>query len=540
MAPSHVHWPNGGTPPWTRRRFFGLAAGSAALLTVPPLLAGCSGLPFARPATAPATPPPATTAQPRRGGTLRIAFSGSAQRLDPATMTLNEEYNVTLAIYNNLVRVDPQLRPQPELATSWQSSDDLKTWTFSLRQGVRFHHGKVFNADDVVFTFRRLLDPRTASAARSILSFMEGVEKTDDHTVLFHLKQANADLPMILGFAQGRILPSDRGDEQIAREPSGTGPFRFKELVPGDRVTMVRNPDYWEPGLPYLDEVRHVTMPEQASQTAALTGGTIEMIWQLNLEAKPTLDADPGVVVAQVESGGYQPIVMRSDRPPFDDNRLRLAMKYVVDRPQMRQAVLLGLGSLGTDHPIPPVNPFYSDQGIRQRDVEKARQLLKEAGYPDGINLTLYTTAGRPGLVEQAVAFKEMAAPAGIRIDVQKVPNSVYWADYWMKKDFIVSNWNFRPTVDETLSTAYHSEAKWNEAHWKSPKLDDLIVGARGVRDADRRKQLYAEAAKILMDEGPVVVAFFRPMISAMRKSVHGFQVHPATWMDVRSTWMEG
>ncbi len=539
-----------------RRQLLGLATGSGVALVASGLLAACRGAPSssARPPgagsapSAQSTPIASTgqaqaattaTSQPRRGGTLRVAFPDSAKILDPALMTLNEEYNLTLAVYNNLVRIDPQLHVQPELATSWQSSDDLKTWTFKLREGVKFHHGKVFGADDVVFTFQRLLDPKTGSPARTTLSYVDGVEKTDDSTVVFHLKDASADLPTTLGFAQGRIVPSDRSADQIAKEPSGTGPFKFKELVIGDHATLVRNENYWQPGLPYVDAVRHVTMPEQASREAALSGGLIDVIWQLNPEEVQTLQADPNVQVLQVTSGGYQPIVMRSDKPPFNDNRLRLAMKYVVDRSQMQQAVLVGQGALGNDQPIPPINPLYTDQGIRKQDIEKARQLLKEAGYADGITLTLYTTAGRPGLVEQAVAFREMAAPAGIHINIEKVPNDVYWSDYWLKKDLLISNWNFRPTADETLSIAYHSQAKWNEGHWKSPKMDELIQAARAERETTRRKQLYAQAARLLTDEGPVVIAFFRPMITAIRRSVHGFQAHPATWADVRSTWLE-
>jgi peptide/nickel transport system substrate-binding protein len=532
---------------WTRRGLIRGTTGLAVALSVPAALAGCASsqtqAPTAAPVASPdrpsATQAPSAVGQARRGGTLRIAFPGSPKRLDPAIMTVNEEYNATLAMYNNLVRVDPKLQTRPELATSWQPSDDLKTWTFKLRQGVKFHHGKAFTADDVVFTYKRLLDPDTASSARSILGFVDGAEKTADDTVVFHLNQANADLPTILGFAQGRILPADRSADQIAKEPSGTGPFKYKEWVQGERISFIRNEDYWEQGLPYVDEVRLVAMPEQASRDAALTAGTVDMIWQLNPEEKPTLEAVPGVSVLEIESGGYQPIVMRADKPPFDNLKLRQAMKYVADRPQMRQAVLLGLGSLGTDHPIPPVNPFYTDIGIRGRDLVKAKQLLNDAGYPDGIDLTLYTTDGRPGLVEQAVAYKEMAAPAGIRVNVQKVPNNVFWADYWLKKDFITSNWNFRPTADESLTVVHHSKAAWNESHWTSPKLDELIEKARAERDTTKRKAIYADAERLLQDEGPVVIAFFRPMLSALRESVRGFEIHPATWMDVRATWLE-
>jgi peptide/nickel transport system substrate-binding protein len=458
--------------------------------------------------------------------------------MDPARFLTIEDENMAFAIYNGLTRVDPQMKVHPDLATSWNTSDDLKTWTFKLRSGVKFHHGKVFNADDVVFSFTRILDPKLASPGRSVLNVLEGVEKKDDSTAIFHLKQPYADLPVVVGGIFGRIVPSDRGDDQILKEPSGTGPFKFQENVIGDHLTVVRNPDYWQPGLPYLDGIRQVTMPEQASRDAALGGGQIDMIWQVYPTSRDTLKQFPNVKLYSASSGGYVPLVMRSDRPPFDDVRVRQAMKYVVDREQIRQVVMLGAGDLANDQPIPPALPLYTDIGLRTPDVARAKQLLSEAGHPNGLDLTLYTSPGRPGMVELAVAFQQMAAPAGIRVKIQKVPIDSFWADYWMKKDFYASNWFMRSTIDETLSVAYKSDAQWNEAFWKSPKLDDLILAGRGERDESKRKQIYAQAARLISDEGGSIITYFQPVVSAASTAVQGFDEPPLSLFDPRTVWL--
>ena len=474
----------------------------------------------------------------QRGGTLRAAFPGTSGRLDPALVTNNEDYAIAFAVYNGLVWVDHTLTPQPDLAESWTPSDDLITWTFKLKQGIKFHHGTPFTADDVVYTFERILDPDLGSPARSVLGFVDRLEKVDDYTVNFYLKTPSADLPTSLGAVQNRVVPHDRTAEQLAEEPLGTGPFTLAEYIPGDHTTLVRNEHYWEKDLPYLDKVRHVYMPEEATQIAALTAGSIDVMWQLGFENIPIVEKYPDTKVGEAPSGLYQDIVMRVTEEPFTDNRVRLALKYCVDREGMRQVVLRGRGDLGNDQPIPPVNPFYADIPARQRNIEKAKALLTEAGYPNGLDLTLYTSPVRPGLVEYAVAFQEMAKPAGVKVKIERVPADGYWSKYWMKVPLCMSNWNMRPTADEILSTAYHSEAKWNESDFKNPELSRLIVAARGEKDMEKRKELYAQAQKLLSDEGGVVISYFKSVFMAMRKEVQNFHPHPVAWMNFRDTWL--
>ena len=472
------------------------------------------------------------------GGTLRVAFSSTPAELDPALYTNNEEYNIGFAIFDGLVWVDHTLTPQPALAESWESSDDGLTWTFKLREGVKFHHGTDFTAQDVVYTFERILDEEFGSPLRSTLLFLDGVEAVDDYTVQFNLASANADLPFLTGGAQARIVPHDMTSDEIRANPSGTGAFKMSEYVAADHTTLVRNDDYWG-GAPALDEIRHLYMPEAPTQVAALSGGTIDVIWQLGPENIPPLEGDPNVTVHEVPSGLYQTIAMQANVEPFTDVRVRQALKYCVDRPGVLQVVLQGRGELANDHPIAPVSPFYADIPIRERNIEKAKELLAEAGYPDGLELTLVTSSVRAGMVEFAVAFQEMAKEAGIKIEIERVPPDNFWSETWMKVPFFTSNWNFRPSIDETLTLLYHSDAKWNEGEWRNPDFDALVEAARAERDPDKRKELYAQAQELLHEEGSVIISYFKPALMAIRNNVKGFTPHPATWLDFRSTSLE-
>ncbi|MEX1020469.1 MAG: ABC transporter substrate-binding protein [Litorilinea sp.] len=527
-----------------RRRFLQSAGLSAGLLA----LAACGGNGSNGGGTPSAAVPagetpgtaPAAAGEPQMGGTLRVAFPGTPGQLDPAQIFTNEDYHIAINTFEGLVRLDDNLVAQPELAESWTPSDDLLTWDFTLRQGVTFHHGTEFNAEDVVYTFERILDPATASPLRTVMSYLESIEALDDYQVRFHLNSANADLPAALAAVQARIVCRDQTIEQLSSEPTGTGPFRLVEYVPGDHSLLERNEDYWEEGYPYLDAVRMVYMPEQATQVAAMQGGSVDAMWQLSFENMPNVEASPGIRVIEVPSGLYQPISMQTDQEPFDNPLVREALKLCVNREGMLQVVVQGVGQVANDQPVPPVNPYFdSSIAAREQNIERAQELLAEAGYADGLDLTLYTSASRPGMVEIAVAYQEMARPAGINITIERTPPDVYWSEYWLQVPFYVSNWNLRVTADETLAIAYHSEAAWNESNYSNPELDSLIDAARGEPDEATRAELYAQAQQIISEDGGVIISHFKPVVAAARDVAHNVTPMPTALMFFRDSWLE-
>jgi len=475
------------------------------------------------------------------GGRLRIALSALPNSLDPASFAIVEAYPFGAAVFDALVWVDATLTPQPMLAESWEPSTDRLSWLFKLRRNVTFHHGTPLTAADVEYTFRRLLDPETDSVLRPLLRFIDGVEAVDDGSsqgaVRFRLNTPNADLPLLLASPQARILAHDYPLEQLLTHPSGTGPFLFVELLAGDRINYVRNPVYWAAEQIHVAELHHLLIPSFDAQVAALLQGEVDLLLDVAGDALAALIENPETTVVEAASGRYQNLALRVADPPFDDLRVRQALKACTDRTMLQQRILQGRGEIGHDHPLASISPFFTDLPLHPYNPAAAHQLLMEAGYPEGLQLQLITADAAPGMVALAYAFQEMARPAGIDIEVVevKVPADIYFNEYWGRVPFYVSAWEFRPSVYETFALAYHSWSPWNETGWFSETLDQLLDEAYSAADSDRREELYQQAQQLLLEEGAVIIPYFLPVFSAMRKNVKGFQPHPAGWVDLRN-----
>ncbi|MBX9701333.1 MAG: peptide transporter subunit: periplasmic-binding component of ABC superfamily, partial [Acetobacteraceae bacterium] len=344
----------------------------------------------------------ATAALPRPGasqaggGTLRIAVSSNLRVLDPAKTTIGEEYMFNQLVFNGLTRMKEDMSVEPELAESWQYSEDLKTWTFRLRRGVRFHHGRAMTAEDVIATYRRVLDPATASPARTNYDMIQAMEAPDPHTVIFRLSYAYGGFADILSDRQVKIVPADR-IEELAQNPSGTGPFRFRSYTPGDRVILARNAEYWEQGQPRLDGVELRILPEMAVRIAALQAGDLDVVWDLGPENLRQLKDARGIRTESVATASWDGAIMNNSIPPFNDVRVRQAFHLAVPKSDVVEAVLFGEGK-PTISPIPPGHPFFAgDIRLPERaDVAGARRLLREAGHAGPVRVPLVIPVGRP------------------------------------------------------------------------------------------------------------------------------------------------
>jgi len=477
---------------------------------------------------------------------VRVAFAGVPLQFDPAVMSANSATQAGFTVYEGLVWVDRDLTIQPALAVDWEATDDLLSWTFTLRQDVQFHHGTSFTAQDVVYTFKRLLDPVIESPLRSVLNFVETVEAIDDGTatgaVRFGLTFANADLPLLCGAPQALIVSHEYSSDLLPKTPSGTGPFRVDELIPGQRILFVRNEQYWGVDKIALQAVEHIYMPSFEARAAALKAGEVDLLSDISsheadslfIEDEAERGANGEIVITESPSGAYQTVVMQATETPFTDLRVRQALKLCLDRVAVQDRLLGGRGELGQDQPVASINPFHLDLPMRQQEIAEAQQLLSDAGYPDGLTLDLITAAIDPGMVELAYLVQEMAAPAGFEIRATEVPADVYWGSYWGQVPFHIGSWNFRPSIGETLAIAYHSQSIWNESRWSNLTLDALLEEARNEADVDQRKVLYQQAQELISEEGAVVIPVFRPVLTAMHKRVENFMAHPAGWIDLR------
>ena len=456
-------------------------------------------------------------------------WRGEAQSADPADMVTIDDAMRVDSIYEGLAYLDNDYQPQPVLAESWESNADGSEWTFHLRKGVKFHDGKDFTAKDVIYTFNRLLDEKTNSGARAILTpFLEGgtIEAKDDHTVVFKLKKPAVELPTQITTKFSRIVPEGATHESLQKRPIGTGPFMMDAFTPNQpKNGVMKNPHYWQAGLPKADCLELTAISEPVSQAAALISGDADLVIVVNPTALQTLKASPGIRLSQSPGGTVMTLSMWVDTPPFDDVKVRQAMKLVVDREKVVQTALLGAGVPGNDNPIAPTSLDAYRKDLIKRDVAKAKQLLAEAGHPNGIDIELYTAEAFPGMLQIAEAYKEMAADAGIRVNVIKTPTEGYWDNIWLKHPFLTSSWGGRPPA-EGLAIAYHSKAQWPETHWFRKDFDDLLAKASGTVDPAERRKIYQEAQKLLAEEGGVIVPGFQSTVAAMRGNCAGYEAN--------------
>jgi peptide/nickel transport system substrate-binding protein len=456
---------------------------------------------------------------------LGYESSGEKQSMDPASLYSSDDAYHIFATYNRLVDLDPDLRPVPELAESWESSADGRTWTFHLRSGVTFHDGTEFDAADVVYTFRRLFDPGLATGAKQALSFLEadGIGIVDAMTVTFTAKAPTAELPTLLANRYTSIVADGAKAEELRLHENGTGPFVQEEFSPGGPMRVLRkNPRYWKPNLPKAECLRITVAPEAVAAVSALKSGEIDLALSVDSSVVYTLKDNPAIQLLRTGASNSMTVSMWTDTPPFDDKRVRQALKLVVDRQAMVDQVLAGYGEPAADNPVPTGSPASFTGDAPAADVARAKQLLAEAGYPAGLQLDMFTAESVPGMVRMAEIYARMAAAAGIQITVNVTPADSYWDDVWMKKPLVTSSWSMRPPV-EALSYPFLSSSEVNETHWRNASYDQLLAKAAATADADERLKAYQAAGKLLAEEGGVIIPMFVHQVLALRKGCSGY-----------------
>ena len=486
----------------------------------------------------------AVAATPKRGGRLRAAAGahGPDDTLDPARFTSVISYGRGEQFYNGLTRIDEFLVAQPDLAESWEANANATDWVFRLRKGVEFHSGKSLDAEDALYSIQRHLDKDVGSGAKAFVeNVAEGIVE-DKHTVRFKLKGPDADLPVILGTYPMKIVPAGTTDFSTA---PGTGPFKLEEFKPGVRSVGHRNPNYWEEGRPYLDEIEWFGISDPNARMNALLAGDIAMMSGLDPKAISRVERTKGVRVANTKAGQYTDLAMMTDRKPTDSNELRLAIKHLQNRERVLKLIYKGNGMLGNDQPISPVDPMYCDEiPIRPFDPDKAKHHLKNAGM-DGGTIKIHTTASAgAGAVEQALLLQREADKIGLKVQVQRDPGDGYWSATWGKRPFFMSGWNMRPTANIMLTLAFTSDAAWNEARWKNVRFDELLDLGRASLDPVQRKKIYCEAQTLIHDTGGVAIPCFIDYLDAMSDKIKGFVPVPlgplgaSQWP--RSVWLDG
>jgi peptide/nickel transport system substrate-binding protein len=459
------------------------------------------------------------------GGILRVSGSYGLTTLSPIMHTSIGEWAATKLMYNNLVRMSYKREVVPDLAESWEPKENGKVWVFNLLKGVKFHIGREVTAEDVVATFQTILDPKNSAPYRGEIGPIDKVEAVDKYTVQFTLKALFADFPSLLTVPNARIVAREGLEDfkVLAGKEYGSGPFKMKEFVPGDHIAVERFPDYYKKGLPYLDGVYFRIIPESSTEITALRKKETDMILEMTPENYSQVATVTGVDAMVVPGGTFNNVIMPADKPPFNDNRVREALKYAVDRNLMLAAIYGAHGELGNDHPVSSAYKFYESLPMRAQDIVKAKALLKEAGYSSGLGFKLFISTSPPAREKIAVILKEMARPAGFQI----VP--------------YIGNYGTRPTADAILMKLYHDKEGMDEGRWapSHPEAIKLLDQAREMVDTEKRKRLYTEFQKISRDEGPFIIPFFRSELSAKWNYVKDYNLNPANFeMELDEVWL--
>lgn len=482
---------------------------------------------------------PLWAATPKKGGKLVVSVPSAPRKLDPAKQWSYEEYMNNYWMFNALTFFNWDMSISPELATSWKSTPDLKTWTFYLRKGVKFHHGREMVADDVVFSIERIMDPKIGSPATESLKVVDRIEAPDNYTIKFFLKIPYADFPAVLAGREVKIVPKDKADT-LASHPIGTGPFKFKEYVFGDHFTVVRNENYWKEGLPYLDEIEERIIPEVPVQVSALKSGEVDILWQVPPESIRELGKVDGVKVQQIPAELWDAVCMDSTMKPFDDVNVRLAVKYALNKHQLTEYALFGHGETVNVLPLSPTNLMYpSEIPIPEQNYEMAKAYLAKAGLDKGFDIKLYVSPSRPTRDRLGVAVQQMLKPINIRAEIVRVPWDKFVADVEGKVAFYTDGFYAAPTVDLALYPYYASEGSWNLWHWKDAKTDQLLQNARTQKSFEDRKKAYAKLAEYIATMAPIYVPYVRTWADAHRDHVKNFRSHPGGFIYADDIWVE-
>ncbi|MEJ5868516.1 ABC transporter substrate-binding protein [Pseudokineococcus sp. 5B2Z-1] len=423
-------------------------------------------------------------------------------------------------LYDTLLAFDSDYRIQPALAESVEPSEDATRWTVRLREGTTFHDGRPITADDVVATLARITDPDDPKGGASGLSALAGggMRVLDARTVRLDLATPDASLRDQLAQYGNGVVPADYDPEA----PVGSGPFRLVSFQAGQRSVFERHPGYWREGQPYLGELEVIDFPDDTARVNALLGDQVDAIDQLPSPLTEVVGADPALAVLQSRTGAWLPFTMRVDVAPFDDVRVRQALRLVVDRQQMVDQVLSGNGRVANDL-YAPFDPAYAS-GIpqRERDVERARALLAEAGQED-LRVELVTSPVAAGLVEAAQVFAAQAADAGITVDVRQVDTGVFYGEQYLQWPFAQDFWftrNFLPQA----SAGSLPDAPYNETHWADPEFVELVRRARATTEDAERAELVRAAQEVEHERGGYIVWGFNDQVDAYNVRLSGLE----------------
>ncbi|RIH86498.1 Heme-binding protein A [Calidithermus terrae] len=483
----------------------------------------------------------------KSGGVLRAGMQADPVGLDPHTTSATATRNQLENVYDTLVRFDSKGKIVPSLAQRWGVSQDGLTWTFTLRPDVRFHNGRALEAADVVYSIGRIKDPAVKSPRAGDFAVVDSVTAPNRTTVVFKLKQPFAPLLAKLAFTLNVIVPKEAA-ATLGNKPVGTGPFVFVEYIPNTRMVLQRNPNYWERDakgnrLPYLDGITYIYLPDATARTTALRAGSVDWIEYVPAADIQTIKNDPKLDVVGGLSANFRSLYFNLKEKPLDDVRVRQAIAYALNPQEVVDVALFGAGGIVAKGTTIPAGGFYSydKSPYGKPNLERARQLLREAGYPNGFTLDLKVTSTYDFLRAPAEVIQAQLAKVGIKVNIQAEEWSVYLPNFIGKKfAATIIGESGQGDPDDFLYNPFHTKGGGNYMNFSDPALDKLLEEGRATADQEDRKAIYDRAQERILQLVPMVPLFHSAQYEGLATYVKGFEHFPNTsYLGLRTTWLD-
>ncbi|WP_439495412.1 ABC transporter substrate-binding protein [Bosea sp. (in: a-proteobacteria)] len=485
----------------------------------------------------------------KSGGTLNMGLLVEPPGLDPFHQAADARIRLTVLIYQGLFYESPDGQPMPLLAEGFDLSSDRLVYTVRLRKGVKFHTGQPMTAKDVAYSYNYIRDPKNGSPGAGDFAMITSVEATDDATVKITISAPNAALPMTLGNKYGGVVPAGYFDAADAKTKLnqasvGTGPFKLTEFKPNSNVTLARNGDYWEPGVPYLDKINFVFVPNAASLLVGLRNKRIDIATLTRPQDVKQVEGVAGLVIERKPSFNQKAIDLGAELKPLDDERVRRAIALAVDKDEIMRASIGGLGKvIGT-----MVAGMQESWGVpldklpnQKLDIAAARKLLEEAGHPNGFDLTLTSIIGYDWMDAAAVTLREQLAKIGIRLAIQRVELGVWVKNFQSKQmGFTFNDWATVPDPNLLFYRHFHKAPEGADfRNWKNEAASALLDEGRVENDPAKRREIYARYQQAMAQSVPTIMLFSADHIVVRSEKVRNYDQHPTGWYyGLARTWL--
>jgi peptide/nickel transport system substrate-binding protein len=492
---------------------------------------------------------PAWSADPVQGGTLTMARDAEPLTLNPIGASDNGSIFMIVQIFDTLVETQDAPVPQPAVAESWTVSEDSKTWTFKLRDGVKFSNGDPLTCEDVKFSIDRFADPKVNTSYTGFGAAIEGTECSGASTFVVRLKNPQGAFLDYLSTFIPSIVPKavyeKMGDAAFSEKPIGSGPFMVKEWVRGQRLVLERNPHYWKQGQPYLDRIVVEYVPDENARMLKVESGEAQLATEVPYSQIERIEALDRVSVLVEDVMAWDAVWFNSRKKPFDDPNVVRALNFATPKEAMLTKLMHGAGAVA-NHVIAKVKYWDAAVPAYPYDLDKAKEALSKSATADGFSFSCLIVAGDQFELQQAQILQSEWAKIGVKMEIQAVDVGTIWTR-WGSGDescftFTGAGLSSDALSDDNLAVVFFDfnggiESFWTG--WNNPRATELVKQAGSTIDEEARTKAFHELQRLAMDEFPAVPLFFIKARTAVADNVNGFKTLPVKWWNLENVWLQ-